>query len=133
MPTATHYPATGRSLRPVADIAKGGVHVWVMAFFDTRQRRDQAAAGLPAGMVDQVYREDPDTPADRAEAPVELSAVEMPVAGPIPPTEPLTGPEVPRADAQYQLAVSTHRPDAVSGWLSQHHARWVELSDAPPR
>ncbi len=104
-----------------------------MAFFDTRQRRDQAAARLPASMVDQVYREDPETPPDGAEALGGLTAAELPVAGPIPPTEPVTGLSPPRADARYQLAVSTHRPDAVSGWLSQHYARWVELSDAPPR
>ena len=105
-----------------------------MAFFDTRQGRDQAAARLPASMVDQVYREDPRTPADEAEAPAPVAVAELPVAGPIPATEAVAGMGVgvPRADARYQLAVSTHRPDAVSGWLSQHHARWVELSDAPP-
>ncbi len=106
-----------------------------MAFFDTRQRRDQAAARLPTGMVDQVYREDPRAPADEEDAPALVTAAELPSAGPIPPTEPVAdmGVGVPRADARYQLAVSTHRPDAVSSWLSQHHARWVELSDAPPR
>lgn len=120
---------------PAVNICKGGVHVWVMAFFDTQQRRDQAAARLPASLVDQVYREDPETPFEGAEAVGGLIAAEPPVAGPIAPTEPGEGPGagVPRADARYQLAVSTHRPDAVSGWLSQHHARWVELSDAPPR
>lgn len=121
------------------DVGKGGVRMWVMAFFDTRQRRDQAAAHLPTSMVDQIYREDLASPdsagADASARGAEVMASEMPVAGPIAPTEPVTGAgaAAPRADAQFQLAVSTHRPDAVSGWLSQHQARWVELSDAPPR
>ena len=120
-------------------MGKGGVNMWVMAFFDTRQRRDQAAAHLPTSMVDQIYREDL-VPAEGADATSSASRADvlasaMPVAAPIPPTEPVAGAGAAesRADARFQLAVSTHRPDAVFGWLSQHQARWVELSDAPPR
>jgi hypothetical protein len=114
--------------------------MWVLAFFQDRIGRDRAAAQLPSGLVDQVYREDP-AATDGAERPVWESMVvgavgaDMPLAGPVAPSEPVTGTGAAqaRADAPFQLAVSTHRPDAVAGWLAQHSARWVEMSDAPPR
>lgn len=114
--------------------------MWVLAFFPDRTRRDRAAAELPSGLVDQVYREDPGA-ADTVDRPLGNSMVagavsaDMPVAGPQSQVEPVTGTGAAqaRADAPFQLAVSTHRPDAVAGWLAQHAARWVEMSDAPPR
>jgi len=114
--------------------------VWVMAFFDSRQQRDRAAANLPPGLVDQMFREDwPSEVSVQGPLWTELVAgaqdADLSMTGSGFPSQPVAdqGPPQARADAHYQLAVSTHRPDVVANWLGQHHAQWVEMSDVAPR